>query len=219
MNNYIPENARGFEVGAGCGFSKDYIKSNNYALSDYTTFDWLDYKNIDALATGFADNSFDFIVSSNMIHHLPYPIRFFEEMHRILKPNGKILIQEINGSYLMRFVLKLMKHEGYNFNTDVWDANNICTDPNDLWSANCVIPNLLFDNMQKFEKEVPFFKCTYHKYTETFLLLNSGGVIAKTTYIPLNNFFLKIVAGLDKFLGKIAPRFFSLQRQIVLQKV
>ena len=33
----------------------------------------------------FKDNTFDYVIASNMIHHVPYPIKFFKEMNRILK--------------------------------------------------------------------------------------------------------------------------------------
>ena len=33
----------------------------------------------------YNDESFDYVIASNMIHHIPFPIRFFKEMNRILK--------------------------------------------------------------------------------------------------------------------------------------
>ena len=50
----------------------------------------LAYKNIDAQNTKFQNESFDYVISSNMIHHIPYPIKFFREMNRILKKKWKI---------------------------------------------------------------------------------------------------------------------------------
>jgi ubiquinone/menaquinone biosynthesis C-methylase UbiE len=150
MNKFINKNHQGIEVGCGTGVSKEYIKNDNYMISDFSEHNFLDYKNIDALNTGFKDESFDFVVSSNMIHHVPYPMKFFNEMHRILKSEGLLIIQEINCSYMMMKLLRLMRHEGFDFTIDVYDSNLICTDEDDLWSANCAIPNLLFDNILKF---------------------------------------------------------------------
>ena len=40
----------------------------------------------------FADNSFDIVTSSNSFHHYPNQARAVNEMHRVLKPDGKLMI-------------------------------------------------------------------------------------------------------------------------------
>ncbi len=219
MNRYISENGRGLEVGCGTGVSKEFIRAREYIVSDYAEHPWLDACNVDALHTGFPDESFDFVVSSNMVHHVPYPVRFFDEMYRILKPGGVLLIQEINASFFMRTLLRLMRHEGYSFDVDVFDPQVVCTDPEDLWSANCAIPNLLFDDAAKFHTQVPQFQIVMQSYSEFFNFINSGGVIAKTFSIPLPVFLLKTIELIDTCLANCAPSVFALQRQIVLKKV
>lgn len=219
MNDFINEHDTGIEVGCGTGISKEFIKSSHFKITDYANHEWLDIKMVDALNTPFEKESFDFIVSSNMIHHVPYPMRFFEEMYRILKPKGKIIIQEINCSWVMRKVLRLMRHEGYDFAAKVFDENFICTDPNDLWSANCAIPNLLFDDKVQFANQIKKFRIMHYSFSECLIFLNSGGVISKTIFIPLPKIILKIINGIDSALCKIAPKIFALQRQIVLEKV
>lgn len=219
MNEFIKPGSRGMEVGAGAGLSKLFITSDNFLLTDYAPNEWLDVKNVDALGTPFKDGEFDYVVSSNMIHHVPYPAQFFDEMRRILKPGGALLIQEINASFFMRFVLRLMRHEGYSYGVDVFDANQICTDADDLWSANCAIPNLLFDDMRAFEKHFPYFKVEKTGFSELFLLLNSGGVISKSPFIPLPTALLRAVRWIDGALTRIAPQIFAMQRQLVLRKL
>ena len=78
MNNFIEENDVGIEVGSGAGFSKEFIVNKNFKLTDLGEDDHLDFKNIDAQSTGFDNDSFDYVIASNMIHHVPYPILFFE---------------------------------------------------------------------------------------------------------------------------------------------
>lgn len=219
MNEYIAEEAVGIEVGAGTGVSKEFIKSKNYKITDYTENEWLDSKMIDALNTGIHSESLDFVVSSNMIHHVPYPMRFFSEMSRILKRNGVLIIQEINCSSLMRYLLRIMRHEGYDFSIDVFDQDFICTDPADLWSANCAIPNLLFDQVDVFTKKQESFRIIHSSYSECLLFINSGGVISKTFCIPLPRFLNKLIAKIDEVLVRFSPQVFALQRQIVLQKI
>ena len=96
-----------------------FIKSNNFKISDFLIIP-LDYKNVDAQETGFKDNEFNFVISSNMIHHLPFPLKFFDEMHRILKKGGKLIIFDAHCSVLLQLVLILMKHEGFDFTKNVW---------------------------------------------------------------------------------------------------
>ena len=92
MNKFIKENDEGLEVGSGAGFAKYFIKNKNFKISDFSNDEHLDYKNVDAQNTKFKDNTFDYVIASNMIHHVPYPIKFFKEMNRILKKNGKLII-------------------------------------------------------------------------------------------------------------------------------
>ena len=35
----------------------------------------------------------------------------------------------------MRFLLRLMRHEGYSYDVNVFDENCVCNDPADPWSA------------------------------------------------------------------------------------
>ena len=51
MNNFIKETDIGIEVGAGAGFSRDFIKNKNLRLSDMSNDDHLDLVNIDAQNT------------------------------------------------------------------------------------------------------------------------------------------------------------------------
>ncbi len=218
MNAFIGAGAKGMEVGAGSGLSKEFIKAE-YILTDYAPNDWLDVENVDALATPFKDGEFDFVISSNMIHHTPYPVKFFEEMRRILRPGGVLLIQEINASVFMCVLLRLMRHEGYDFGVNVFDREKIATDPKDLWSANCAIPRLFFDDAKKFKEKIPYFKIERQSFSEFFNFINSGGVVAKTVYVPLPLFILKILNFFDDVLARFLPKIFALQRQIVLRRV
>ena len=219
MNKFIKENDKGIEVGCAAGFSKLYIKNKNFKISDFSEGDHLDYKNIDAQKTGFKESSFDYIIASNMLHHLPFPLKFFEEMNRILKKNGKLIIFDAHCSVLLQLILILMRHEGYDFTKDVWNKEIPATHADDLWAGNSAIPYLIFNDKKKFnEKLGNLFEIKYDKLCECLLFLNSGGVTSKTFYIPFNYFFLKIVKCIDKILSFLLPNIFSLGRKIVLTK-
>jgi len=139
-------------------------------------------------------------------------------MERILKPGGRLIIQEVNASLTMRIVLRLMRHEGYSYEPDVFDPDAICNMPGDPWSANCAIPNLLFDDRKNFEKQLPSWRMIHSSFREFFGMLNSGGVIAKTFCIPLPAWLLHVIHGVDTTLATLFPKLFAMQRQIVLEK-
>lgn len=44
------------------------------------------------LELAFRDNQFDFVFSNGVIHHTVNPYRCFQEMHRVLKPGGYLLL-------------------------------------------------------------------------------------------------------------------------------
>ena len=219
MNSYIKDDATGIEVGSGAGFSREFIKSKNFKLSDLGEDDHLDFKNIDAQNTGFNDESFDFVIASNMIHHIPYPIKFFKEMNRILKKNGRLIIFEAYCSVVFQIVTLIMKHEGFDFTINVWDEKNPKSDEDNAWHGNIAVPHLIFDDKKKFNNNLgKYFKIEYEKLTECLIFLNSGGVTSKTGFLPMNNSFLNILHFFDKILVRLFPSIFCMGRRIVLIK-
>ena len=220
MNKFINEDEVGIEFGSGAGFAKFYIKNKNFKMSDLSKDKHLDFKEVDAQATNFKDESFNYIIASNMIHHIPYPIKFFREMNRILKKNGKLIIFESYCSIIFQLATIVMKHEGFDFTKNVWDEKDPKSDEKNAWAGNIAVPHLLFDDKQIFQKKMGnFFSIEYEKLTECLIFLNSGGVTSKTFHIPLPFFALKILNLIDKILIKFLPNFFGMGRRIVLKKV
>ncbi len=219
MNEHINENDKGIEVGSGAGFAKFYIKNKNFRTSDFSNESHIDLKNVDALNTNFDSNSFDYIICSHMIHHIAYPMKFFKEMNRILKKNGKLIIHEPYCSVLFQIVTILMKHEGFNFEIDVWNEKKQILDTDDRWDGNLAISNFIFDDKLKFKENLGnHFDIIFEDFEECLIFLNSGGVTSKTFFIPMNKFFLNIIYYIDKMLIKISKDFFCMGRKIVLKK-
>ena len=46
---------------------------------------------VDAEKTGFEDNSWDYIISDQMLEHTEHPWKVADEMYRILKPGGRVV--------------------------------------------------------------------------------------------------------------------------------
>ena len=154
-----------------------------------------------------------------MIHHIPYPIKFFKEMNRILKKNGRLIIFEAYCSVVFQIVTLIMKHEGFDFTINVWDEKNPKSDEDNAWHGNIAVPHLIFDDKKKFNYNLgKYFKIEYEKLTECLIFLNSGGVTSKTGFLPMNNSFLNILHFFDKILVRLFPSIFCMGRRIVLIK-
>ena len=216
MNDYIQGGMKIVEIGSGSGFLKFYI-NEPVILTDAIKKPWID-KVIDATNMKFKNNSIDVIIASHTIHHFYNPATFFKECSRVLKKNGVILISETYTSLIMRIILNLMKHEGYNYNINVFDYDSICNQKNDPWSANCAIPELLFDDEKKFNNFFSNLKIEKQKFDELLIFPLSGGVVSKVKMIQIPTLLLKLVDILDNFFIWIAPSVFALGKKVVIRK-
>lgn len=50
-------------------------------------------QNMNVLDIPFDDNSFDLIICNHLLEHVPDDIAAMKELHRVLKPNGKAILQ------------------------------------------------------------------------------------------------------------------------------
>ena len=205
------------EFGCGAGFSRLYLDHPGLILTDVLENEWVD-QHADAMNPPFEPASVDVIICSHMIHHMAQPVKFFANVRPILRPGGRILIQDLNTSLIMRLMLHAMRHEGWSYDVDVFDANAVTNDPKDPWSANCAIPEMLFRSSAEFERSVPGYDVTKNELNECLLFPLSGGVIAKTPVPQLPRFVLTGVKALDRLLVKAAPGVFAVGRSVVLTK-
>ena len=60
-----------------------------------------------------------------------------------------------------------MKMEGYDKTIDIFNEKTPCNDADDPWSGNNIIPNLIFDNFEKFNSRLGNkFELIYSKKKE-----------------------------------------------------
>lgn len=111
-----------------------------------------------------------------------------------------------------------MRHEGWSYEVDVYDHNKIANDPIDPWSANCAIPELIFEQPDKFRETFPELKLVKNTLNESLIFPLSGGVIAKSKMIKLPYSLLSLVSRLDDLLIKVAPKIFALGRSVAIQR-
>lgn len=222
MNKYIKEaDETVVELGCGAGFSRQFIRSDKLILTDVVSNEWVD-RYLDAMNIDYPDGSIDVVICSNMIHHISNPAVFFDMVSRKLKPGGRIIIQDIYTCFLMKAVLRLMRHEGWSDTVDVFDRKAVCNEPSDPWSANCSIPKLLFFSKlgggKSFEQEFPEYTMLKRTRNECFLFLLSGGVIAKTFHLPVGDIGVEMLKRIDRLVVRCFPSIFACACSVVLQK-
>lgn len=217
MNEYLSASDVAVEFGCGAGFSRQYLRCNQLILTDVEPRPWVDVVT-DALDPPFGDGSLDAVICSHMIHHLAHPARLFDVARAKLKVGGVLIIQDLNTSFFLRLLLRLMKHEGWSYRVDVFDRTAVANDPRDPWSANCAIPQLLFADMTKFQCNVQGWKVLRNSLNECLLFPLSGGVIAKARIPTFPAVFYDWIALFDGFLTRVCPSVFALGRSVVLQR-
>ena len=67
------------------------------------------FKKASLLNIPFEDNSFDFIVSNGVIHHTPNPKRALDELRRVLKPEGELLLGIYGKKGILRHFIELTR--------------------------------------------------------------------------------------------------------------
>ena len=113
----LPSGARGLDLGCGIGgttrqISRTLDKPNEIVgleldpdlveaakkLSS-SEDDGVSFKQGDVSASGFADNSFDFVFARYLLMHLPEPEAVLKEMLRVCKSGGVVAVQEPDFSF------------------------------------------------------------------------------------------------------------------------
>lgn len=62
-----------------------------------------------AINLPYEDNSFDVIVSTTTFHHYQQPRKVLDEVYRVLKPNGKLIICDTYLGSMLRYLNKISK--------------------------------------------------------------------------------------------------------------
>ena len=102
---------------------------------------------------------------------------------------------------------------------NIFDTELDQLESEDPWFSNTATGELLFKDVDRFNKEFPEYTFIKNELSEFLIFINSGGVNTNIFKIPLNNFFLNFLNFIDIVLIKILPGIFALNRKIVLKKI
>jgi SAM-dependent methyltransferase len=197
-------------------FFRQFIDRKIIATEKYS-YQWVDAC-VDAMNLPFGLETIDVAIRPNVLHHFAHPIKFLLDLHGYLKPSGYILLLEPNPSFLLLLALRVMRHEGWSFEVDVFDPMALANDPADPWSGNNAVSELMFGDRKVFEKHAPGFEIVHDNFSECLMFVLSGGVTAKTRTFELPMKVLKIVDAIDRKLCRLSPKIFAMARSVVLRK-
>lgn len=108
------------ELGSGLGRIKDVIPQ--CVTTDLFANPWLDRQE-NAYRLSFPDNAVSHLILFDVWHHLRYPGTALKEFHRVLAPDGRLILFEPAASWLGRFVYHFFHHEPMSLGeTITWDA-------------------------------------------------------------------------------------------------
>ena len=200
------------EIGAGLGIVSTYVKHLRLVSSDIQPKPWLDVV-ADGMRLPFADARFDAVVCLHVLHHLARPRQGIEEMLRVVRPGGRLLIAEPHASWSLRVALALTRHESVDWNVDPFGPDTCQT----RGDGNNAIPDLMFGDLDRFLREFPGLTVEHDRFVECVTFLNSGGVTRRSPHLPLPRYALRWCGWLDDRLVGL-ERVFAMGRELVFQK-
>jgi hypothetical protein len=158
------------ELGSGAGFLAsripDLITSEIFLLSGMHVV-------LDAQHLPFAASSLKGIVMTNVLHHIPEPVLFFQEAQRCVAAGGVIAMIEPWLTAWSRFVYKNLHHEPVDESNISWKIDG----KGPLSSANTALPWILFDrDHDKFAERFPEWEISAVKPLMPLRYLVSGGI-------------------------------------------
>ena len=143
------------EIGSGIGNLKQRL--GEVVSTDIQPAAWLDCV-ADAQRLPFAPESAANIVMVDVLHHLEFPLVFFREAARVLRPGGRVVMVEPAITWGSSLFYRLFHHEPVRSSVDVLSEGN--PDPRrDPYASNQAIPTLLVSRQrERFHRLVPMLR-------------------------------------------------------------
>jgi ubiquinone/menaquinone biosynthesis C-methylase UbiE len=201
--------ATGLELGAGkISFAKEIFP--NLIVSQGHIEGHNDTYLVKAESLPFANESFEYVIAKDALHHFRNPGKALEEIHRVLKQDGVFLVAEPYWSILGRVIFKF-------FHPENWDtkSNNLELQSDDPWESNQALLYILSRKRKPVSALLSGFSLELGQSSYALSYALSGGVFSRNR-IP-DKFLIKLNDFERKFcrLNKV---FFGLSITAVFRK-
>ena len=212
------------EIGGGSGNFRDYFQTHHGGDGRLIATDIVPTRHCDlaadAMALPFADGSVDNLVMMDVLHHIPFPLRFLAEAERVLRSGGRVVMTEPYISPASRIIFAVGHPEPVVPSAAIF-GESADLDPSPLrgsgaFASNQATPTLLFfRDRERFEKRFPGLRLVHLFRRSLFVYPLSGG-FSGPKLIPR---FLEPVAwGAEWMLTPLAP-LLACRLLVVLEKV
>jgi SAM-dependent methyltransferase len=125
LAEHYPQRGKLLEVGSGLGFLLDYFRKDGWDVEGVEPNAGLNRHARKVLGlkvedkilpdVGYPDNSFDVVLMIHVIEHVPSPIETLQEIFRVLKPGGTLVMETPRYDTLM---FKLLGHRERSLSCD-----------------------------------------------------------------------------------------------------
>lgn len=214
MKRYIKNKTNILEFGSSNCVSK-LILGNKIICTDILDNKFLDFT-LDMNTLNIPkkyQKKYDVLIFNHCLHHSKNPIKVLKNISKkMIKKGGIVLINEPETSFFFKLFLDLFNHERYDDNIKNSKYKN-------FWYENNSTGKILFSKKKINDIFLSDYKIVENDLSEFLIFLNSSGNGVNTPYIPMNNFFLKILEYFDKILVYLIPSIFALNRKVVLKKI
>lgn len=212
------------EIGGGSGNFKEYFATHHTGGGRLIATDIVPTHHcdlaVDAMAMPFADASVDNLVMMDVLHHIPFPLRFMGEAERVLRPGGRLVMTEPYISPASRVIFAVGHPEPVVPGATIFGT---CADDDPCplrgegaFASNQATPTLLFfRDLRQFQSRFPGLRVLHRLRRSLFVYPLSGGFSGPKL---LPRFLEPVGWGVEKLLTPLAP-LLACRLVVVVEKV
>jgi SAM-dependent methyltransferase len=200
------------ELGGGIGNLKQRL--DNVVSTDIQFAHWLDCV-ADAQKLPFGDGFISNIVMVDVLHHIEFPINFFREATRVLRPGGRIVMVEPAITWGSTLFWRLLHHEPVVTSADPL-AEGVPDLRRDPYDSNQAIPTLLATrDRDRFCERLPRLRVQHVDWFSFASYPLSGG-FKRWSLLPAS--WLSALLGFEERIEPLLGRLAAFRMLLVIEK-